>query len=56
MPQVDYPRRLFVVQLIRRGIQMNEVMQYADRITVLRDGKLVKSMKKEEPAKRNWHS
>lgn len=28
--------------------KMNEVMQYADRITVLRDGKLVKSMKKEE--------
>lgn len=28
--------------------KMNEVMQYADRITVLRDGKLVKSMKKED--------
>lgn len=28
--------------------KMNEVMQYADRITVLRDGQLVRTMKKEE--------
>ena len=28
--------------------KMNEVMEYADRITVLRDGRLVKAVKKEE--------
>lgn len=36
--------------------KMNEVMEFADRITVLRDGRLVKALKRRRPRSRSWPS